>query len=220
MNTMNSRDSLTDRFATAIACLPLVAVLRGLMPEEAGAVGQALYGAGFRLIEVPLNSPDPFASVANLRGSLPGDALVGAGTVMSAGQAAQMKDAGGEMVFMPHSDLNVVRAAKSLGLLCVPGVLTPTEAFAALAVGADGLKLFPGEMITPKVIKALRAVLPKGTLLLPFGGVKPETMKPYIEAGANAFGVGSAVYSPGLSPSEVAGRALVFADAWRSLSEA
>ena len=220
MNTMNSSVSLKDRFTTAIASLPLVAVLRGLTPEEAGAIGQALYGAGFRLIEVPLNSPDPFSSVARLRQSLPGDALVGAGTVMSTGQVARLKDIGAEMVFMPHADLDVVRAAKSGGLLCVPGVLTPTEAFAALAAGADGLKLFPGEMITPKVIKAIRAVLPKGTLLLPFGGIGPDTMKPYVEAGASAFGVGSAVYSPGLAPGEVAGRARALADAWRALSGA
>jgi 2-dehydro-3-deoxyphosphogalactonate aldolase len=220
MDTMNFKDSLFRRFAAALANLPLVAVLRGLTPEEAGAIGQALYDAGFRLIEVPLNSPDPFSSIAGLRRSLPDDALVGAGTVMSAEQAVQIRDIGGEMVFMPHADLSVVRAAKSLGLLCVPGVLTPTEAFAALAAGADGLKLFPGEMITPKVIKAIRAVLPKGTLLLPFGGIKVDTMKPYVEAGANAFGVGSAVYSPGLSPAEVARRALAFADAWRSLCAA
>lgn len=212
-----NQTSLADRFSAAIAKLPLVAVLRGIKPEEAEKIGQVLYEAGFRLIEVPLNSQDPFSSVANFRRSLPRDALVGAGTVLSAEQVSQLKLSGGEMVFMPHSDLNVVRAAKAAGMLCVPGVATPTEAFAALAAGADGLKLFPGEMITPKVLKAIRVVLPKGTLLLPFGGITPDTMKPYVEAGAGAFGLGSALYSPGMSCEEVTVRAKAFAEAWKRL---
>jgi 2-dehydro-3-deoxyphosphogalactonate aldolase len=214
------KTSLADRFSAAIAKLPLVAVLRGIKPEETKQIGPVLYEAGFRLIEVPLNSQDPFSSVANFRRFLPGDALIGAGTVLRVEQVTQLKTSGGEMVFMPHSDLNVVRAAKAEGLLCVPGVLTPTEAFAALAAGADGLKLFPGEMITPKVLKAIRVVLPKGTLLLPFGGITPDTMKPYVEAGAGAFGLGSALYSPGMSSDEVAQRAKAFAEAWQRLAPA
>lgn len=214
---MNSEANLGERFKAAVGRLPFVAVLRGIKPEEAEGIGRVLYDAGFRLIEVPLNSPDPFSSITRFRQSLPGDALVGAGTVMSADQVRQLKTCGGEMVFMPHSDLNVVRAAKALGLLCVPGVATPTEAFAALGAGADGLKLFPGEMITPKVVKALGAVIPKGTLLLPFGGITPETIKPYVEAGARAFGLGSALYSPGLSCEQVAARAVSFAEAWQSI---
>ncbi len=217
---MNSQQNLTGRFQAAVARLPFIAVLRGIKPEETEDIGRALYDAGFRLVEVPLNSPDPFTSIANFRRSLPADALVGAGTVLDPEKVAQLKACGGEMVFMPHSDLNVVRAAKAQGLLCVPGVATPTEAFAALAAGADGLKLFPAEMIAPKVVKSIRAVLPKDTLLLPFGGITPETMKPYVEAGAGAFGLGSALYSPGMSAAEVATRANGFAEAWQSLKKA
>jgi 2-dehydro-3-deoxyphosphogalactonate aldolase len=215
---MTSTISSRERFAAAVAALPLVAVLRGIRPEESEGIGRALYDAGFRLIEVPLNSPEPFRSIARMRETLPGDALLGAGTVMTSGQAARLGECGGEMVFMPHSDLAVVRAAKSLGLLCVPGVLTPTEAFAALAAGADALKLFPGEMITPKVVKAIRAVLPKDTLLLPFGGITGESLRPYVEAGAGGFGLGSALYKPGLRADEVAPRARAFAEAWHALS--
>ena len=217
---MKSHPDLTARFKAAVASMPFIAVLRGIKPEETEDIGQALYDAGFRLVEVPLNSPDPFASITNFRRSLPGDALVGAGTVLEPEKVAQLKVCGGEMVFMPHSDLNVVREAKEQGLLCVPGVATPTEAFAALAAGADGLKLFPAEMIAPKVVKSIRAVLPKDTLLLPFGGITPETMKPYIEAGAGAFGLGSALYSPGMDAPEVARRARGFAEAWRNLKKA
>jgi 2-dehydro-3-deoxyphosphogalactonate aldolase len=214
---MTSTNSPVERFAVALAALPLVAVLRGLQSEESGGIGRVLHDAGFRLIEVPLNSPKPFASITRLRESLPADTLVGAGTVTSPEQVVQLKECGGEMVFMPHSDPDVIRAAKSLGLLCIPGVATPTEAFAALAAGADGLKLFPGEMITPKVVKAIRAVLPKGTLLLPFGGVTPETMRAYVEAGAGAFGLGSGIYTPGLREGEVAARARTFVEAWNAL---
>ncbi|MDR1935655.1 MAG: 2-dehydro-3-deoxy-6-phosphogalactonate aldolase [Candidatus Accumulibacter sp.] len=216
---MTSTISPPERFAAAVAALPLVAVLRGIRPEESEGIGRALYDAGFRLLEVPLNSPEPFASIARMRKALPDDALVGAGTVMTPGQAAQVAECGGEMVFMPHADLAVVRAAKSLGLSCVPGVLTPTEAFAALAAGADGLKLFPGEMIPPKVVKAIRAVLPKDTLLLPFGGITAETLRPYLEAGAGGFGLGSAIYQPGLRADEVARRARAFVEAWKVVNQ-
>jgi 2-dehydro-3-deoxyphosphogalactonate aldolase len=214
---MTTETSLKDRFAAAIAALPLIAVLRGLKPEEAADIGGALYGAGFRLIEVPLNSPEPFESVARLREALPGDALVGAGTVLRPEYVEKLAGRGGEMVFMPHSDPEVIRAAKARRLLCVPGVMTPTEAFAALAAGADALKLFPGELIAPKIVKAIRAVLPEGTLLLPFGGVTPETMRPYVEAGAGAFGLGSGVYKPGMAAAEVAERARGYAKAWSEL---
>ena len=201
----------------AMGELPIVAIARGLRPEEAVAHGEAFHEGGVRVLEVPLNSPEPFASIARFRKALPDDALVGAGTVTSTGQVPQLRECGGEMVFMPHADLEVVRAAKSLGLLCVPGVATPTEAFAALAAGADALKLFPGEMITPKVVKAIRAVLPKETLLLPFGGITPESMRSYVEAGAGAFGLGSGLYKPGMRGDEVAARAHAFVEAWNGL---
>ena len=216
-NTSFADQARAERFALALKKLPLVAILRGIKPEEAEAIGQGLYQAGFRLIEVPLNSPDPFASIATIRRSVPTDALVGAGTVLRVDDVAQLKASGGEVVFMPHADLAVVRAAKAAGLLCIPGVATPTEAFSALAAGADGLKLFPGEMVTPPVVKAIRAVLPKGTLLLPFGGINTDTMQPYLDAGAGAFGLGSALYKPGMTCAQVVERAKGFVDAWQAL---
>ena len=206
---------ITERFAAANTALPLVAILRGIRPEEAEAAAHCLFDAGFRLIEVPLNSPDPFTSIATMRRVLPMDALVGAGTVLSAAQMQQLKDCGGELAVMPHADTALIRQAKQLGMLCVPGVVTPTEAFAALDAGADALKLFPAELVTPPILKAIRVVLPKGTRLLPVGGITPDNMKPYRDAGAAGFGLGSALYSPGLSTAELAERAGAFVAAWK-----
>ncbi len=213
--TENNRHE--QRFIAANAALPLIAILRGIKPQEARPIGLALYAAGFRLIEVPLNSPDPFASIATIRRALPQDALVGAGTVLGVGQIAELKAAGGELIFMPHCDTALIRAAKAASLLCVPGVATPTEAFAALAAGADALKLFPGELVTPKVLKAIRVVLPAHTRLVPFGGITPETMGPYLDAGASAFGLGSALYRPGMSCGEITQRANEFVAVWQRL---
>ena len=208
---------ITERFAAANTALPLVAILRGIRPEEAEAAAHCLFDAGFRLIEVPLNSPDPFTSITTMRRVLPMDALVGAGTVLSATQMQQLKDCGGELAVMPHADTALIRQAKQLGMLCVPGVVTPTEAFAALDAGADALKLFPAELITPPILKAIRVVLPKGTRLLPVGGITPDNMKPYRDAGAAGFGLGSALYSPGLSTAELAERAGTFVAAWKQV---
>ena len=205
---------ITERFTAANTALPLVAILRGIRPDEAEAAAHCLYDAGFRLIEVPLNSPDPFTSIAAMRRVLPMDALVGAGTVLSAAQMQQLKDCGGELAVMPHADTALIRQAKQLGMLCVPGVVTPTEAFAALDAGADALKLFPAELVTPPILKAIRVVLPKGTRLLPVGGITPDNMKPYRDAGAAGFGLGSALYSPGISTAELAQRAGAFVAAW------
>lgn len=217
---MSEMTTLQHRFAAANDALPLVAVLRGLRPAEAEAVGATLYGAGFRLIEVPLNSPDPFASVQILRRTVAADALIGGGTVLSRAQVGELKDSGAEMIFMPHADLEVIRAAKVAGLLCVPGVATPTEAFTALRAGADALKLFPaGDLITPKVVKAIRVVLPEGTRLLPFGGITPDTMKPYLDAGAQSFGVGTSLYKPGMACDEILQRAQAFVAAWSRLRQ-
>lgn len=213
-----SNDSIAQRFIAANTKLPLVAILRGIKPEEADAIGLKLYEAGFRLIEVPLNSPEPFTSIATIRRALPADALVGAGTVLSVEQVGQLKDCGGELVVMPHADTAVIRAAKAAGLVCAPGVVTPTEAFAALAAGADALKIFPAELVTPSILKAVRVVLPKGTRLLPVGGITPDNMRPYIDAGATGFGLGSALYKPGMSADEVAGVARKFVAAWESLA--
>jgi len=157
----------------ALAQNGLIAILRGVRPDEAQAVGQVLYDTGFRVIEVPLNSPDPYTSIRTLRDSLPADCLIGAGTVLTPAQVEQVKAAGGQVIVMPHSDAKVLRAAKAAGLYLSPGVATPTEAFAALDEGAHVLKLFPAEQMGPSVIKAWLAVLPAGTLLLPVGGITP-----------------------------------------------
>ncbi len=217
---MTDNTTLASRFAAATAKLPLVAILRGIKPEEAEEIGRGLYDAGFRLIEVPLNSPDPFSSIAKIRAALPADALVGAGTVLTLEQVAQLKACGGDLTVMPHADTTVIRAAKAAGMLCVPGVVTPTEAFAALAAGADALKLFPAELITPQILKAIRVVLPKTARLLPVGGITPDTMQPYLDAGAGGFGLGSALYAPGMTCEQVVARAKDFIFAWQKLAQA
>ncbi len=197
--------------------LPLVAILRGLKPENAEAVGHALVEAGFRVIEVPLNSPEPFRSIETLSKAMPDDVLIGAGTVLDPADVDRVRDAGGSLIVMPHSDLDVVRRAKELGLVCTPGVATPTEGFAALKAGADALKLFPAEAMPPHVVKAWRAVLPKDALVVPVGGIKPETMKAYVDAGADGFGLGSALFTPQMPAEEVGRNAHAFADAWAAL---
>ena len=197
--------------------LPLVAILRGVTPVEAVQVGEALAEAGFAVVEVPLNSPDPLASIWRLREALGDGVLVGAGTVTRPAQVREVADAGGRLVVMPHGDRAVVRAAKDAGLPCIPGAATPTEAFAALAHGADALKLFPAELLPPPAVKAMRAVLPPDTLLLPVGGITPGTMAGYIAAGASGFGLGSALYRRGDSVETVAANARAFVDAWKRL---
>jgi len=198
--------------------LPLVAILRGLTPDESVEIGRVLVDAGFRMLEVPLNSPQPFESIRRMVDALGHDYLIGAGTVLDPAKVKQVADAGGRLIVMPHADVNVIRAAKDSGLYCVPGVATPTEAFAALAAGADALKLFPAEQADPSVLKAWRAVLPKDLAVLPVGGIAPDNMGPWLAAGAAGFGIGSALYAPGRPASEVATRARAFADAWRSHS--
>ncbi|MEP6791481.1 MAG: 2-dehydro-3-deoxy-6-phosphogalactonate aldolase [Ramlibacter sp.] len=201
--------NLHQQFLAAVRDAPLVAILRGITPEEAPAVGQALNGAGWKLIEVPLNSPRPLQSIAALAAAFP-DALVGAGTVLNAAQVREVHSAGGRLIVSPNFDAAVVREAVRLGLVCLPGVMTPSEAFAALGEGATGLKLFPAEMISPAVVKALRAVLPSDALLLPVGGISTANMAAYRAAGANGFGIGSALYRPGMGADEVSRSALDF----------
>ena len=198
-----------------MARLPLVAILRGLRPEEAPAIGRALVDAGFSLVEVPLNSPRPFESIAALRAALPAEVVLGAGTVMHVEEIAALREAGGELVVMPHADTALIRAAKAAGLLCIPGVAPPTEAFAARAAGADALKLFPAEALPAPVLKAWRAVLPPSLRVLPVGGVTPESLATWRAAGAGGAGLGSALYSPGFDAVEVGARARAFAAAWR-----
>lgn len=197
--------------------LPLVAILRGLRPDVAETVGLALVEAGFRIIEVPLNSPDPFRSIEILAKTMPGDVLVGAGTVLDPQQVDGVRDVGGKLIVMPHADLDVIRRAKEHRMICTPGVATPTEAFAALKAGADAIKIFPAEAIPPAVVKAWRAVLPKETIVLPVGGIKPENMKPYIDAGANGFGLGSALFTPSMTVEEIGRNARAFSSAWKDL---
>jgi 2-dehydro-3-deoxyphosphogalactonate aldolase len=203
-----------------LATLPLIAILRGVRPGEAVAIGQALVDAGFRAIEVPLNSPEPLESIAALAAAFGERALIGAGTVLDAAAARRIADAGGQLVVMPHADLAIIRAAKAQGLLCVPGAATPTEAFAALAAGADALKLFPAEALPPAVVKAWRAVLPKDVWLMPVGGITPETMAPYLAAGANGFGLGSALYRAGMNRATVSANAVRFVQAFGAAREA
>ena len=203
-----------EQFAQALDQLPLVAILRGLTPAEAPAIGQALVDSGFALIEVPLNSPRPLESIATLAAQHPNH-LIGAGTVLTSAQVREVQAAGGRIIISPHFDPVVVHEALRLGLVCVPGVATPSEAFAALHAGAHALKLFPAEMITPSVLKALRAVLPSSTALLPVGGITPDNMAAYLSAGAKGFGLGSALYKPGQSAQEVGAAAQRFVRALR-----
>jgi 2-dehydro-3-deoxyphosphogalactonate aldolase len=200
--------------------LPLVAILRGLTPQDALAVGTALVEAGFRTLEVPLNSPDPLQSIGLLAEAFGDTCLVGAGTVMTPAQVSEIAGVGGRLIVMPHADTTVIAAAKQAGLVCAPGVSTMTEAFAALAAGADALKLFPAEQLPPPVLKAWLSVLPKGTALLPVGGITPDNMTPYVDAGARGFGIGSALYTPGLEAAEVGRRAHAFIDAWNKTHRA
>lgn len=201
----------------ALAQNGLIAILRGLQPQDAAAVGEVLYAAGFRVIEVPLNSPSPYESIATLRKTLPADCLIGAGTVLTAQQVQQVKDAGGQVIVMPHSDAKILRAAKAAGLYLSPGVATPTEAFAALEEGADILKLFPAEQMSPAVVKAWLAVLPAGTVLAPVGGITPDNMQAFLDAGVKGFGLGSGLFKPGMTPEQVAVNAKAYVAAWKAL---
>lgn len=199
--------------------LPLIAILRGITPEESAGVGKALADAGFRVLEVPMNSPRPLESIRLLAESLGDDFLIGAGTVMTPDQVGEVAAAGGRLIVMPHANVAVISAAKRAGLVCIPGVATPTEAFAAVAAGADGIKLFPAEQSSPQVLKAWRAVLPPELPVFPVGGIAPDNMGPWVAAGARGFGIGSALYKPGLDAEEVSQRARAFVQAWAHLSE-
>ncbi len=207
--------SLLSQFHAHMDSLPLVAILRGLKPEEALDVGQAIVKAGFHILEVPLNSPDPLRSIQILAEAFP-LALVGAGTVTTAQQVRDIKAAGGQIIISPHLDDNVVCEAVNLGLISLPGVATPSEAFKAIALGAHGLKLFPAEMISPAVVKSMRAVLPKHIQLIPVGGIGTHNMADYRNSGASGFGIGSALFAPGKSALAVGESAAAFVQAWKA----
>jgi 2-dehydro-3-deoxyphosphogalactonate aldolase len=198
---------------SALKQCPVIAILRGVKPGEVDAVGDALIEAGITIIEVPLNSPDPFESIGRLARRHGARALIGAGTVLEAADVTRVKDAGGQLIVAPNFDVDVVRTAKVAGLVALPGVMTPSEGFAALKAGADGLKLFPAEIIPPAVFKAWRAVFPADCLLLAVGGVGVDNLKTYAQAGASGYGIGSALYKPGRAAAEIAplARALVAA---------
>jgi 2-dehydro-3-deoxyphosphogalactonate aldolase len=191
-----------------LARCPLVAILRGIRPEEAVPVTAALEARGFSIVEVPLNSPDPLASIAALARRFGDRMLIGAGTVMTAEQVAQVAAAGGRLIVTPHADPAVVRAAKAHGLWAVPGFFTPAEAFNLLGAGADALKLFPAEGASPAMLRAMRAVLPAGTMVLPVGGIDASNMAAWRAAGAAGFGIGSAIYKPGDTPEVVSAKAV------------
>ncbi len=207
--------SLLSQFHAHMDSLPLVAILRGLKPEEALDVGQAIVKAGFHILEVPLNSPDPLRSIQILAAAFP-HALVGAGTVTTAQQVRDIKAAGGQLIISPHLDDNVVCEAVNLGLISLPGVATPSEAFRAITLGAHGLKLFPAEMISHAVVKSMRAVLPMHIRLIPVGGIGTHNMADYRNSGASGFGIGSALFAPGKSAQAVGESAAAFVQAWKA----
>ena len=205
----------TCSFTTRFAELPLIAILRGITPAEIVPVGRELRAAGFRVIEIPLNSPEPLESIGRLAADMAADVVVGAGTVLTVGQVGEVAAAGGGLIVSPNANPAVIRATKGAGLASAPGVATPTEGFAAIEAGADALKLFPAEQLGPPVVKAWRAVFPRDLPLIPVGGVAPETMAAFVAAGADGFGLGSALYKPGMSPAVVRRAADDFVAAWR-----
>ena len=194
---------------------PLVAILRGLAPQDAQAAGAALFGAGFRLLEVPLNRPGALESIAILARMAPHDAIVGGGTMLSVADVEAVHAAGGRLMVAPNANPDVIARGAALGMLCAPGVATPTEGFAALAAGAHALKIFPAEMVGVAGLKAMKTVLPAGTPLWPVGGVTPGSIGTWLAAGATGFGIGSQLYCPGVDNDELAKRAAEFIAAWR-----
>ena len=206
---MTASEELKRRLAEC----PLVAVIRGVAPGEAAAVGEALCRAGIRIVEVPLNSPDPFDSIARLAEAIGDRALVGAGTVLRSDDVARVRAAGGRIVVSPNGDPAVIEATVQGEMIALPGYFTPTEAFRALHAGAHGLKFFPAEAASPAVVRAHRAVLPRDVPLIVVGSVRPEAMSAWLEAGADGFGLGGGVYRPGRSPAQVEADARAYVEA-------
>jgi len=211
---------LKAQWDDALATMPLVAILRGLRPDEALGVGEMIIRAGFKVLEVPLNSPDPFDSIEAMAAAFKGRAIVGAGTVLKVEDVERLARAGGQICISPNSNVEVIRAAKALGLISFPAFFTATEAFAAIDAGADALKLFPAELAGPAGLKALKAVFPKTMPVFPVGGVTADNMHTYLEVGAKGFGIGTAVFKPGDTPEIVFKKAKAFTDAWVRLHPA
>lgn len=205
--------SAIDDFRRYFAECPLVAIIRGVTPEEAEATARALYEGGIRIIEVPLNSPDPLTSIRTIADTLGANALVGAGTVLTVDDVEQVKQAGGRLVVSPNMNPDVIRATVDSGIVSCPGTFTPTEAFAAIRAGATVVKLFPAEGASPKVLKAMRAVLPQDATLLVVGGITPESMGDWTDAGANGFGLGGGLYKPGQTREETLAKARAYVEA-------
>jgi 2-dehydro-3-deoxyphosphogalactonate aldolase len=203
---MNPSEELKRRLGEC----PLVAIIRGVTPAEVEAIGAALWENGLRIIEVPLNSPQPFDSIKRLAAAFGERALIGAGTVLEPGDVARVAEAGGRLIVSPDTRPAVIEAAVAAGMVSMPGFFTPSEAFRALRAGAHGLKFFPAEAATPAVVKAHKAVLPRGVPLLVVGGVRPEAMRAWLDAGADGFGIGSGLYAPGRSAAETAANALAY----------
>jgi 2-dehydro-3-deoxyphosphogalactonate aldolase len=209
--------TLLMRWQEALKTLPLVAIVRGIKPEESVAVGEALFEAGFKIVEVPLNSPSPFISIGQLARSLGNRMIVGAGTVLTIEGVQGVADAGGQIVISPNANPDVIKKSVELGLISFPAFFTATEAFSAVHAGCHALKLFPAELAGPLGLKALKAVLPKDMPVFPVGGVEPGNMKPYLDVGAAGFGIGSSVYKPGDTPEIVFNKADAFVKAWTAL---
>ncbi len=204
-------------FQDALQACNLVAILRGITPDEAEPIGEALIEAGWRIIEVPLNSPDPLKSIEKLQKRFGDQALIGAGTVLTTAQVADVASTGATVIISPNANLSVIEASVSRGMISLPGVATPSEAFAAIGAGATGIKAFPAEAIPPMVIKAWRAVLPKDMPVLAVGGITPDNMKSFIDAGTNGFGIGGSLYKPGDDVASVAAKAKLFIEAMRRI---
>jgi 2-dehydro-3-deoxyphosphogalactonate aldolase len=201
-----------EELARRLGECPLVAIIRGVTPDEAEAIGSAIFEAGIRIIEVPLNSPEPLVSIGALARLFGDSALIGAGTVLDPADVVRVSDAGGRVIVSPNTFEPVIEAASAAGLVSLPGYFTPSEGFAALRAGATGLKLFPAEGASPAVVKAQRAVLPRHVPVLVVGGIGPDNMQPWLEAGANGFGLGSGLYKPGRSAQETAARARAYVE--------
>jgi 2-dehydro-3-deoxyphosphogalactonate aldolase len=208
----------SETFHARLKDCPLVAILRGITPDEAEAIGEALTEAGFGIVEVPLNSPDPLKSIERLATRLGERALVGAGTVTTSAEVVAVQDAGGTLIVSPHANEEVIAATVDAGMISLPGFFTASEAFGAMRAGAHALKLFPAEGASPAMLKALRAVLPAEVPVLPVGGITPTLMEPWLAAGAVGFGLGSSLYRPGFSAAEVSRRAAGFVAALRDVS--
>ena len=208
-----------SHFETCFGAMPLVAILRGIQPHEAVAVGEALVAAGITILEVPLNSPEPLDSISRLARAVGDRASVGAGTVLEPEAVDAVFEAGGQIIVSPNCDAAVIRRTRARGMVSLPGCLTPSEAFAALKAGAHAVKLFPGELVTPGVAKAMAAVLPKKTRLLVVGGVSADSLKDWRGGPVQGFGIGSSLYKPGISADEVGKRARALTDAIRGFAD-